>query len=57
MFFEDGLEKLPGLEKALTCGKFFIVSLVSSRLLLVSVQLTGGALLWICGEYTLFQNQ
>lgn len=57
MIFEDGLEKNLGLEKALTCGKFFILSLISSRLLLLSVQLTGVAVLWICGEYALFHNQ
>lgn len=35
IFFEDGLEKPLGLEKALICGKFFLVFLVSSRLLWV----------------------
>lgn len=47
-----------GLKKALTCGKLFILCLVSSwSLSHGSVQLTGVALFRVCGEYALFQNR
>lgn len=46
-----------GLEKAPACGEFFILSISSHLLPHRSVQFTGVAVLWVCGEYALFQNQ